>query len=103
MKKTIDTGLNVPDSKRALTGAMNAYKERFAEYDPRFNWVSDTRGEFGFKAKGIEIGGSLEVRDKAVDVDMEVPFLFRIFQGKAMDVIREQVDLWVAKVKAGEV
>ncbi len=103
MKKTIDTGLNVADSKRALDGAMNAYKQRFAEYDPRFSWVNDTKGEFGFSAKGISLSGTLEVRDRAIDVDMEVPFLFRIFQGKAIDVIREQVDLWVAKVKAGEV
>jgi hypothetical protein len=103
MKKTIDTGLNVADSKRALTGAMDAYKARFAEYDPRFNWVSDTRGEFGFTAKGIEIGGNMEIRDNEVDVEMEVPFLFRIFQGRAMDVIREQIDLWVGKVKRGEV
>ena len=33
---------------------------------------------------------------------MEVPFLFKIFQGRAMKVIEDQVELWVEKVKKGE-
>ena len=32
MKHTIDTGLGLPDSKRAMDKAMAGYKERFAEY-----------------------------------------------------------------------
>lgn len=103
MKHTIDTGLNVADSKRALNHAMDAYKARFAEYSPRFDWVTETTGDFGFKAKGVALGGKISVRDNKIDVDMEVPFLFKIFQGKAMDVIEEQVNHWIAKVKAGEV
>lgn len=103
MKHTIDTGLNVPDSKRAIDKAMDAYKARFAEYNPRFGWVSDTAGEFGFSAKGVALGGKIVVREAKIDVDMEVPFLFRIFQGKAMEVIEEQVVHWVEKVKKGEI
>lgn len=103
MKHTIDTGLNVPDSKRAIDKAMDAYKARFAEYNPRFDWKTETAGEFGFSAKGVALGGTIAVRDRKIDVDMEVPFLFRIFQGRAMDVIEEQVVFWVEKVKKGEV
>jgi hypothetical protein len=103
MKHTIDTGLNLSDSKRAIDKAMEAYSARFADYNPRFAWVSDTAAEFGFSAKGVSLGGTMTVRDAKIDVDMEVPFLFKIFQGRAMDVIKEQVNLWVGKVKAGEV
>ncbi len=103
MKHTIDTGLNVADSKRAIGHAMDAYKARFSEYSPRFEWVSDTLGEFGFKAKGVSLDGKMTVRDNRIDVEMDVPFLFKIFQGRAMDIIEEQVNLWIAKVKAGEV
>ena len=103
MKHTIDTGLDLPSSKRAIDHAMAAYKERFADYQPRFAWASAERGEFGFNAKGVSLGGTLLVREGKIDVDMEVPFLFRVFQGKAMQVIEEQVQLWVGKVKRGEV
>jgi hypothetical protein len=102
MKHTIETGLDQAMSKKAIGKAMEAYKARFAEYNPRFDWTSDDQGEFGFKAKGVSLGGTIRVRDKNIDVDMDVPFLFRIFQGKAMDVIQEQVMVWVEKAKKGE-
>lgn len=102
MKKTIDTNLDKARSKVAIDKAMDEYKRRFAEYSPRYDWTSDSSGEFSFNAKGIKLSGSIHVRDHKVDVDMDVPFLFRIFQGKAMEVIQEQVELWVGKVKRGE-
>lgn len=102
MKHTIDTGIEKPLAKKAIDKAMDAYKARFAEYNPRFDWKSDDKGEFGFSAKGIALGGTILVRDHKVDVDMEVPFLFRVFQGKAMGVIEEQVQIWVEKAKKGE-
>jgi hypothetical protein len=102
MKHTIDTGIDRPLSKKAIEKAMDAYKARFAEYQPRFDWTADDRGEFSFNAKGIKLHGNIVVRDRAVDVDMHVPLLFRVFQGKAMDVIKEQVQLWVEKAKRGE-
>lgn len=103
MKHTIQTGLDLSRSKLAIDKAMEAYKARFSDYNPRFDWTTDTRGEFGFKAKGVALGGTIVVHDQKVDVDMEVPFLFRIFQGKAMEVIEDEVKLWVEKAKKGEI
>ena len=103
MKHTIDTGLELADSKRAIEKAMEAYQARFAEYSPRFSWKTASAGEFGFTAKGVEIGGTIVVHDHKIDVDMNVPFLFRIFQGRAMAVVTEEVQKWVDRVKRGEV
>lgn len=103
MKHTIDTGLDKARSKKAIDKAMDEYKARFAEYSPRYDWTSEDDGEFSFSAKGIKLGGSIKVRDHKVDVDMDVPFLFKIFQGKAMQVIEEQVVFWVEKAKKGDI
>ncbi len=51
----------------------------------------------------MKLEGTIHVRDNKVDVEMDVPFLFKIFQGSAMKVIQEQVERWVEKVKKGEV
>jgi len=102
MKHTIDTGLDRELSRTAIDRAMGAYKERFSAYQPRFEWTSADHGEFGFEAKGVKLQGTIAIHDRKVDVDMHVPLLFRVFQGKAMDVIEEQVNLWVGKVKRGE-
>ena len=80
MKHTIETGLDKALSKKAIQKAMEAYKARFADYSPRFDWRTDDLGDFGFTAKGISLGGTILVRDHSIDVDMDVPFLFRIFQ-----------------------
>ena len=103
MKHTIDTGLDRALSRTAIDRAMGAYKERFAAYSPRFEWTSDDRGEFGFEAKGVKLSGHIVVLDRKIDVDMQVPFLFKVFQGKAMEVIEEQVRVWVDKAKRGEI
>lgn len=102
MKHTIDTGLDFARSKKAIDKAMDAYKERFSEYSPRYDWVGDDRGEFSFNAKGVKLNGTIVVREHKVDVDMNVPLLFRVFQGKAMSVIEDQVNIWVEKAKRGE-
>jgi hypothetical protein len=103
VKHTIHTGLDLARSKVAIGKAMDAYKARFAEYNPRFEWTGEAKGEFGFKAKGVSLGGTMVVHDHKVDVDMDVPFLFRIFQGRAMEVIEDEVKLWVEKAKKGEI
>jgi hypothetical protein len=103
MKHTIDTGLEKELSKKAIGKAMDAYKARFADYSPRFDWTTDDRGEFSFNAKGVKLTGNLYVHDQKVDVDMKVPLLFRVFQGRAMEVIEDQVKLWVEKAKRGEI
>ena len=36
-------------------------------------------------------------------VDLDVPFLLRVFKGKAMDVIDREVKKWVEKARNGEI
>lgn len=103
MKQTIDTNLDKARSKIAIDKAMDEYKKRFAEYSPRYDWTTEDGGEFSFSAKGVKLEGTIRVSDNKVDVEMDVPFLFKIFQGSAMKVIQEQVERWVEKVKKGEV
>ena len=102
MKHTIDTGLDKAMSKKAIDKAMEAYKADFAEYSPRFDWTSDERGEFAFNAKGVKLNGNILVLDQKVEVDMQVPLLFRVFQSRAMKVIEDQVRVWVEKARRGE-
>jgi hypothetical protein len=102
MKHTIHTGLEKTLSKKAIEKAMEVYKARFGEYEPRFDWTSLDEGRFSFHAMGTKLEGRIGVRDGAIDVDMHVPLVLRIFQGKAMNVIEEQVRVWVEKAKRGE-
>ena len=103
MKHTIDHSLDKALSKKVIEKAMDAYKVEWAEYTPRFDWKTDDSGEFGFVVKGFKLGGTIRVREKQIDVDMDVPLIARPFQGRAMKVIDNHVRQWVEKAKKGEI
>ncbi len=103
LKHEIHHGLEPDLAKKAIDKAMEAYSARFADYNPRFEWKSDSRGELGFKAKGVSVDGSIEIVGSKILVDLDVPFLLRVFKGKAMDVIDREVKKWVEKARNGEI
>ena len=102
IKHEIHHGLSLDLAKKAIDKAMEAYSQRFAEYNPRFAWKNDTQAELGFKAKGVSVDGEIEIKGPTIFVDLDVPFLLRIFKGKAMDVIDREVKKWVEKARNGE-
>jgi hypothetical protein len=102
MKHTVRHGLDHGLAQKALHAAWKSYSERFSEYNPKANWKSDDEAEIEFSAKGIKLGGTLAVRGPNIEMEMKVPLLLRAFQGKAVQVIDEEINRWVAKAKAGE-
>lgn len=102
MKHKIHHGLDLPLAKKAINKAMEAYSARFSEYEPTFRWDNETTGRLGFRAKGVEVKGVIEIVGPDVYVELEVPFILRIFKGRAMKVIEEEVNAWVEKARAGQ-
>jgi hypothetical protein len=47
------------------------------------------------------LSGSVEVKESTIDLDLDVPFLLRPFQGQAVSVIEGEIKSWLAKEKAG--
>jgi hypothetical protein len=87
----------------ATRAAFEAYQAKFEKYDPKAEWVADDKAQISFKAKGVSLSGSIEVKDASVDMDLEVPFLLRAFQGKAMATIEKEIQKWISKAQAGEI
>ncbi len=102
MKQTIETGVDPATAKKVLEKAMEQYLERFKEYSPRFGWTGERDASFGFKAKGMSLGGTVKILETKMEVDMDVPFLLKPFQGRAMGILEEQVHKWVELAKKGE-
>lgn len=102
MKHQIHHGLELPLAKKAIDEAMKAYSARFEEFNPTFVWQTETRGRLGFKAKGVKVEGDIDIVGPNVEVDLEVPFILRIFKGKAIEVIDNEVRAWVEKARNGE-
>lgn len=103
MKHTIKHDLDIATAKRVTEKAFESYKAKFAEYNPTFKWASDNKADVSFKAKGITLAGSFTILPSAIDLELDVPFLLKIFQSKAVEVIDEEVKEWIQKAKAGQI
>lgn len=102
MEKKFPHDLSKDQAKKVAQKAFDAYMERFSDYNPETNWVSDDEAEVSFSAKGVTLEGRFELTDDEIVMRMDVPFLLKPFKGKAVSVVEDEIDKWIAKAKRGE-
>lgn len=102
MKHTVPHDLPFDLAKKAADHALQSYRARFPEYDPRVTWSDEKTAQVELKAKGISLRGVFEILPDAVAMDMDVPLLLRPFKSKALEVIEEQIREWIGKAKNGQ-
>lgn len=89
-------------AKLAAERAAEVYAKRFAEYDYKATWVSPSRVELGFTVMGKRLSGVMTVKPKKLELELDVPLMFRPFRGKALEIIEREARLWLEKAKNGE-
>ena len=97
MKHAVHHGLDDATAKDVAGQAFAAYATRYSEYEPRANWVSDHRCEISFRVKGISLRGVVALVPGAIEVDLEVPLVFRPFRKKAIARIEREIRSWIAR------
>jgi hypothetical protein len=100
MKHEIAHDLDVNLAKEATVRAFEAYQKRFVDYHPQMHWTAERDARIEFTVK---LQGSIGILPRVIELDLEVPFLFRIFKGKALEVIEREVRIWLDKAKRGEI
>lgn len=102
MTHDIPHDLDFDLAKLAAEKAAVAYGERFAEYNYKHKWVSDKRVELEFTVMGKRLQGAMTVLAKKLQLELDVPFVFRPFRGKAIEIIEREARVWLDKAKRGE-
>ena len=100
MKHTVPHDLGQERAKKVTESALATYAAKFAKYSPKTTWTTPSRAQISFNVKGMNLSGNVEVKDKAIDLELDVPFLLRPFQGQAISVIEGEIKAWLAKEKA---
>lgn len=100
MKHSIPHDLSPEQLRSAVRKFADEYCQRFAEYQTTAVWNGPDQLEVRFKVKGISLSGRLDLKPKQIDLDMEVPLALRLFKGKAIKTIDEQVRPWLEREKA---
>lgn len=102
MKQVIPHDLDMSTAKRVVDRAFAEYKARFPDYQPSLTWSSDQQAKVSFSALGKTLNGAMLIEPKSIEMELDVPLLLRPFQKKALEVIEEEVNRWLAKARAGE-
>lgn len=103
MKHVIHHGVTHKQAKQAIKAAITVYSRKFPEYHPKSRWQSDSQAQVTFKVKGMTLTATINVHPKTIESEMEVPFFFLPFRGRALRVIEDEIRKWVARAKAGEI
>lgn len=103
MKHSVSHSLGREMARKVARSACESYAKRFSDYSPTTTWKSDDAADIGFSAKGISLTGQLAVTDSTIDLNLDVPFLLRPFQGKAVAVIEKEIKEWIGKAERGEI
>jgi hypothetical protein len=102
MKHAYTHNLDEETAVLAVNRAIEYYQEKFAEYSPTAEWVSDRRLVVSFSGGGEKLEGQLTVTPTEIEVSLEVPFLLRMFQEPAIAIIGKEINVWVDKAQNGE-
>jgi hypothetical protein len=103
MKHSVPHDLGQDKAKKAAEAALAQYSQKFAQYSPKTQWVSENKANISFNIKGVMLSGTMEVLANAIEMDLDVPFLFRPFKGKALGIIEGEIKDWIARAKKGDV
>ena len=103
MKHTIEHDLDLVTAKKVTDRAFAEYGSRYPDYKPTLAWSDDRHADVSFSAKGVHLGGVMAIDATSISLDLDVPFLFRPFQKKAIEVIDREVKVWIEKARAGEI
>lgn len=90
---SIDHNLGKQEALERIKGMLSGVKEKYGDQvtDLNESWT-DNGGHFSFKAMGFNISGDLLVTDSTVDVDVEIPWAAKPFQGAMETTIRERAE-----------
>jgi hypothetical protein len=102
MKHIIAHDLDQALAKEVAVKAFESYQKRFADYHPKMSWIGERDAKIEFTVKGLKLQGSIGITPRAIELDLDVPFVFRLFKNKAVDVIEREVRSWLDKAKRGE-
>ncbi len=103
MKHSVSHSLGRETARKVARAAFDAYSKRFSEFSPNTVWKGEDQATISFSVKSFTLKGEVAVKDNSIDLDMDVPFVLKPFQSKAVSVIEREIKEWIEKAKKGEV
>jgi hypothetical protein len=100
MKHVMKHDLSQDKAREVAEQAFASYRARYAQYNPTLTWLDDKTARASFAAKGISINGTIELLPGAIAFDLDVPFVLRIFERRAIAIMERELRHWTDEARA---
>lgn len=92
-------GLPIEQAKQAAQLALSDYLRRYGERGLQARWITESRAEIEFAAKGAKVQAVVDVLPDVLKVDAQVPFVLRPFKGMAVSAVEQEAQKWIRQVR----
>lgn len=91
MKIEIPHQHNKEEAKNRIKKLLDGLKEKFAGKITNVNetW-NENSGVFGFTMGPFSTSGTIDVKEKAVEINLDIPFIASLYKNQIRSVIEEQ-------------
>ena len=91
-----------PTQARALVeAAFGFYRSRYPRAKISLAWNSDETATVGFGARGFSFHGTVLLRPGGIELELELPFVFRVFHKQALRVVDAEAKKWLERARSG--
>jgi hypothetical protein len=88
----VEHDLGADAARQRLQSYLEKVKERHGDkFKDLEENMEGNRGTFSFKTMGFKVAGGVDVGDKDVSVDLDLPFAAMLFKGKIETELRSQL------------
>lgn len=96
---TIQVEHNLPkqEARHRIEGLIEHLRQEYKNELQDFvvDWTADA-AHIRLQARGYSTAGSLEIKDRVVDLDFYMPFLLQVFGKKIKSVIHDRIEQCLA-------
>jgi hypothetical protein len=104
MKIVVKHGLEDRDRVRTvIEKAYESYRERLADHNPKLEWLGQDQARVSFTVVRKSLVSNFKIQGEDVTVEGDIPFIFRPFRSKIEGVLREEIEKWAGRARAGEI
>ncbi|MCB9777638.1 MAG: polyhydroxyalkanoic acid system family protein [Alphaproteobacteria bacterium] len=101
MNHAIPHGLSHELAREATRHALDSYRIRFPQVSPQGDWVSPDEARISFTVAGTTLRGKVVVTDREIQLELDVPLVFRPFRKRALELIENEVRGWLDRAREG--
>jgi hypothetical protein len=94
--------LDPTQSKGVIDAAFGFYRTRYPRAEISLLWQSDQSATLCFKARAITLKGTIVLRPGGIELALDLPFIFRVFQKRALRLIDNEANQWVQRAREGK-